>query len=259
MQSKTPKFIKIQQDFAAHLKNPRKNPAPEGIENRRMEIYRSLFYNNIESFISGGFPVLRRLMSDKDWHEMVRDFFANHLSKTPFFLEISQEFLLYLSEEGRQRAESLFPFCLELAHYEWAELALGVLDETIEWEQIETEADLFDTQPFVSPFAWNLTYHYPVHRISPDYCPEKPPEQPTHLVVYRDAEDEVKFLEVNGLTAILLTLLQQETPLSGAEALLQVAKEGGFPEPEQILVSGKTLLSDLKARGILLGGRKKAK
>ena len=42
------------------------------------KIYTDLFYRNIEGFISGGFPVLRRLVDDSRWHQMVRCFVESH-------------------------------------------------------------------------------------------------------------------------------------------------------------------------------------
>ena len=54
-------FQEAQRHFAAHIRNPDLNSAPSGIEDRRMSIYRELFYNNVESFISNGFPVLRSI------------------------------------------------------------------------------------------------------------------------------------------------------------------------------------------------------
>ncbi|MCG8537759.1 MAG: DNA-binding domain-containing protein, partial [Pseudomonadales bacterium] len=72
----------MQMAFAAHLRDPANQPAPEGIENRRMQIYRDLFYNNVEGFVSGAFPVLRSLTSDEKWHRMVRDFFAHYRCQT---------------------------------------------------------------------------------------------------------------------------------------------------------------------------------
>ena len=86
----------IQRAFAAHIREPDLHAAPAGIEDRRMKIYRELFYNNIEGFISSAFPVLRKLYSDTDWHAMVRDFVHRHQSQTPYFLVISEEVLAYL-------------------------------------------------------------------------------------------------------------------------------------------------------------------
>ena len=110
-----PEFKKHQYAFTAHLRDPEQNPAPEGIEDRRIGIYRTLLYNNVEGFIANGFPVLRSIYSDDDWHHMVRDFFAHHQSTSPYFLEISQEFLDYLQSERQPHAEDP-PGLLELAH-----------------------------------------------------------------------------------------------------------------------------------------------
>ena len=61
-------FQRVQYRFAAHLRDPKRNPAPRGIEPRRMKIYRELFYNNVEGFLANAFPVLRRITPDARWH-----------------------------------------------------------------------------------------------------------------------------------------------------------------------------------------------
>ena len=68
----TDRFIKIQRTFTQHMRNPDENPAPVGIEDRRMKIYRELIYNNIQNFMSNSFPVIRKIMDDSDWHKMMR-------------------------------------------------------------------------------------------------------------------------------------------------------------------------------------------
>ena len=85
---------------------------------------------SVEGFISGGFPVLRSLYEDDGWHELVRSFIGRHRCHSPYFLEISREFLEYLAQEHRLRACDP-PFIAELAHYEWVELALDVSVEIL--------------------------------------------------------------------------------------------------------------------------------
>ena len=92
-------FIRQQYAIAAHIRDPDHAPAPADIEDRRMDIYRELFYNNVEGFISGTFPVLRDILEDEDWHAMVRDYFHQHRSRTPLFLEIPREFLAWMHDE----------------------------------------------------------------------------------------------------------------------------------------------------------------
>lgn len=250
-----PEFMRKQYEFAAHIRDPRNNPAPADVEDRRMEIYRGLFFRNIESFIAKGFPVLRKLYSDSDWEQLVRSFFSRHESHSPHFIEISQEFLQYLQHE-HQNQDCDPPFLLELAHYEWVELALAASTETADMNGIDPNTDLLQGPPAISPLAWQLSYRWPVQKISPEYRPETPPEQPTHLVVYRDRSDKVRFVSTNAVTARLLQLLQEQPELSGLEVLQQIAAEMKHPSPDVVINGGKQTLEQLKSQGIILGVRK---
>ena len=241
--------------FAAHLRDPAVNPAPADIEDRRVAIYRDLIYNNIESFLSGGFPVLRSLMSDDNWHKLVRGFVRDHRCHTPYFLEISQEFLLYL-REGKACIPDDLPFILELAHYEWVELALDVSPEVLPDVLSEQESNsdqyvtLLDASLQISPLAWRLNYNYPVHKISPDYQPLEAPAQPSSLVVYRGPDEKIHFFESNAVTMRLLQLLE-DGQLNVRQALEQVALELQHPEPEMLVTMGESIVQQLLDLSIL--------
>lgn len=243
-------FQQTQYEFAAHLRDPQGSGAPADIEDRRMKIYRELIYNNIESFLSSGFPVLHSLISDDHWHAMVRDFIRRHQSHTPYFLEISQEFLRYLQEEY-QPGDASPGFMLELAHYEWVELALDVAEQDIVAAPTPDNVDVLDSLLQVSPLAWPLSYQYPVHRLGPQYQPEVPPEEPTFLVVYRNRAHQVKFLEANAVTVRLLQLLEEQR-LTGDEVLQQLAEELGHQNPAAMKASGEALLNRLLTLDILV-------
>jgi len=246
-----PDFIQMQYDFAGHIRNPDAVAPPSDVEARRMKIYRDLFYNNVEGFVRGMFPVLHSLYSDDDWHAMVRDFFIKHRCKTPLFLEIGQEFMAYLTEE-RELQPCDPPFVQELAHYEWVELALDISEAELP-ENIDPEGDLLAGHPVQSPLAWSLAYQYPVHCIRPDYQPEQPNEHPVYLLVYRNAEFQVKFMEINGVTARLLYLLDEQPELTGRDALLAIADELQHPQPEVVVNGGLETLEHLRRTGVLLG------
>lgn len=252
--SDTPHFIRKQYEFAAHIRNPEVNAAPAGIEDRRMAIYRELFYNNVENFIATGFPVLRSLFSDQQWHTLVRDFFANHKCKTPYFLEISQEFLEYLEHERSPDQDP--PYLLELAHYEWTELALSISEEEIPSVGIDPHGDMMTGIPVLSPLAWLLCYQFDVHHIGPEYRPDKPPAQTTTLIVYRDRQDEIGFMEVNPVTAHLIQKIQLYYGMRGREILQQIVAELNHPNPDVVINGGKEILEELRAADILLGVKK---
>ncbi len=252
-----PAFKQHQYAFTAHIRDPENNSIPAGIEDRRMGIYRELLYNNIEGFIASGFPVLREIYSDENWHRMVRDFFARHQSKTPYFLEISNEFISYLKNERTPQAEDPAGL-LELAHYEWVELALHVSDEHIDLGNVDTNGDLVENIPVFSPLAWPLVYQFPVHLMGPDHLPESAPEQPTYLVVYRNRTDEVKFLAINPVTARLISLFEQDENLNGRQAIDIICKEMLHPNPEIVFQGGQAALQQLQEHGIILGTKKQA-
>lgn len=247
-----PKFKQMQYAFTAHLRDPENNSLPEGIEDRRMGIYRDLLYNNIEGFLASGFPVTKTLYSEANWHKMVRDFFANHESHSPYFLEISQEFLAYLENERTPQPEDPAGL-VELAHYEWVELALSITDINIDMSNIEPNDDLLQGHPALSPLAWSLAYQFPVHRMCSEYLPTEAPEQTTCLVVYRNRNDEVKFMEINPVTARLLQLLQDDGNLTGKQAIEQITTEMQHPNPDLVMQGGLTALKELQSSGIILG------
>ena len=233
--------------MARYLRDPQRQPAPAGVEQRRLQIYQDLVYNNIEGFISGGFPVLRSLYRDVDWHELVRTFIEGHRCHTPYFLEISQEFLQFLMQDYRPR-DCDPPFMAELAHYEWVELALDVSLE--ELPQAVAVDDLLAVVPRLSPLAWLLSYQFPVHRIGPGFRPTEA-QQPTYLVVYRDREDTVRFMELNAATARLVEVIRGNSTATARELLEHLAGESGMAA-ESVLAFGAEQLEQLLAQSVVL-------
>lgn len=239
-------FQQTQLAFARHMRAPDEYPAPEGMEDRRMGIYRELVYNNIESLIATVFPVLRSILNDSIWHSMVRDFIHRHECKTPYFLEISEEFLHYLVQVRGICADDPV-FLLELAHYEWIELALDVSEDTL--PAIDTlPADLMAARPCVSPLVALLAYQYPVHKVSPRFQPQA--MTPTQLLVYRNRADKVCFMEANPLTQRLLSLLQSQS-LTLSDALVIIAAELQHTEVDGFSSDAQTLIKDFYDLGVI--------
>lgn len=240
-------FQETQLAFTQHLRAPDRYPAPAEMNDTRMGIYRELIYNNIESFIANVFPVLRSLLSDGHWHSMVRDFIRRHHCQTPYFLEISEEFLQYLMQE-RGLCEGDPAFLLELAHYEWIELALDVSEASIPPASAYPEAPLL-SKPRVSPLAICLSYQYPVHKISPRYRLSEP--ESTQLLVYRNREDKVRFMAANAMTLRLLHLLQTNYQATLGEQLHLIATELQHNQPDVLFGEALALINDLFALDVI--------
>ena len=198
-------FREVQSSFIDYIRDPSR-PLPVDTDARRMKIYRELFFNNIEGFVSNAFPVLRSLYRDEDWQALVQQFFVTHDCQTPIFVEIAGEFLQFLVEEY-QPQESDPPFLLELAHYEYLELQVAVAKESTANRPLEliNEDDLL----VLSDCARVAQYVFEVQHISSDYQPDEPASRPQCFCVYRDEDDEVQFLALAPLTAQVLSMLQQ--------------------------------------------------
>jgi hypothetical protein len=248
-------FTDIQYTFTSHIRDPEANPPPADIEDRRMEIYRDLFYRNVESFIANSFPVLRKITPDNQWHEMIRDYFKKHQAHTPLFPKMPQEFLQYLEHERNDHPMDP-PWLLELAHYEWIETAVSIDSRNIDITDIDPEGDLLEGIPVLSPLALPVAYSWPVHKISPDYLPDVQPSEPTWIIIFRKRNDEVGFMVLNVVSARLIEKLQNNRSASGHEILMQIATELQYTNPDAVISGGLDIMRELRAKDILLGVKK---
>ena len=247
-------FQDIQRDFAKHLRDPNNSPAPFGIEDRRMAIYRELFFNNVKGFLEQGFPVLHRVLSTEEALRLARHFFASHTSHTPYFLEIPQEFVTFLAEQDVAE-KTTYPFLLELAHYEWMELVLDASTASVPSYIPFIDGIALADSAVMSPVYEVVSYQYPVHKISADFQPDTPLPQPVWLLVYRNAEFHVRFMEINAPTARLLQLLNagQEERQTIESIIHTLADEMQFADLEKMQAFSLDILKQMHERGILLG------
>lgn len=240
-------FQAIQQAFIQHIKNPEANPFTDGIEDRRLKIYRELFFNNILGFLSSGFPVLQSLYSEQQWKVLARKFFIEHDCHSPYFIDISKEFVDYLSTEY-QMTESDPVFIQELAHYEWLELDVSVRKSNQTAKAWDGKSQI--TQVQMSDLASLVSYQYPVHQISVDFQPSQASEA-VYLVIFRDLTDEVNFTLVNAVSAHLLNTITQHGAVS-VDALTEMMIEA-MPQlaVQQITESLQQVLQQLLGQEIL--------
>jgi hypothetical protein len=246
-----------QLEFAAHLRDPAVNPAPSDVEDRRMDIYRSLFINSITSLLSGSYPVLKDLLGEDRWRLLVRDFYRDHHSRTPLFPEVSREFLDYLSNERpagkKSDPEEDAPFLCELAHYEWVEAGLKFAEDPQPDSRVNPDGDMLDDCPVTWELAWLFAYRYPVHEIGKENQPDEPAAQPQHYLIYRNADDAVKFIKLNIISARLFELLSTAEALTGREALQAIATELQHQDPTRVIEAGAAILEQWRKLGIITG------
>jgi hypothetical protein len=242
-----PDILRAQQvRMARHLRDPGTHAPPQGIEERRLRVYRDLFFNAIESLLAGSFPVIRETLGEAGWKALVRAFYARHRSRTPLFPRVAGEFVDYLDAQADDAM--LHPWLPELAHYEWIEQALYTSDATLPAH--DPEGDLLEGIVLLSPLAMPLAYRWPVAHIGPGHVPTQAPEQPTTLLVHRDADGEERFTQVAPLVHRLLELVRTHAR-TGREHLATLAREIGADAVE-LRALARPVLERLRADGIVL-------
>jgi hypothetical protein len=224
-----------QLQFANHLRNPALFPAPAGIEERRLEVYRKLFISNIGNLLANTFPVIRSILSDEQWQTLVRDFYTQHRCDTPLFPYIAGEFADYVLNE--RHAAGDYPFLAELAQYEWSEIALRHSDEAL-------------------PICWPLVFRFPVHRIGASYLlqqdlPQQAPEAPTYLLMYRRSDEQIKFMESSAATFRLLQLLDDDALPTLQDVCAQLAVEMLHPDILALQTMVQDTLQQLRQAGVI--------
>ena len=250
MSKALPSFQIYQRDFTAYIRDPGKKRPPDGLKAEAMDVYAEIVFNTIETCISPCFPVCRAILGEQAWTELLRHFFRDHSSSTPVFREIPQEFMQYV----QGRSDLVLPI-RELVHYEWVELAVStsnpVMPTLIDGIR-DTSLPMLDSILFMNPTLQNLTYRFPVHRISPRVWTESLAEEDTRLLVYRDQDFEVKFIEINPITSRMVGCLQQHR-YTANEVLRRMAGELPQLPWEKLVQFGTGILLELKKQGIVLG------
>jgi uncharacterized protein len=240
-------FQRYQLEFTSHIRSPSTAKKPAKVPDARMAVYREIVFNNVFGSVSACFPVCADVLGKRSWLKLIKQFFATHQATTPLFREIPQEFLTFLSS-----ATGLPNYLQQLAHYEWVELAVN-MQHTVS-PTVSKSTDLFNEKPVLASANKLLEYDFPVHKISKKFKPLI--EEKTYLLVFRNAELKVSFIELNPMTYLLLKLLEN-TKLTGKQSLAKLAKDIQHPDINIIIQFGLKILEDLTSQQAIIGSVKK--
>jgi hypothetical protein len=239
-----------QNSMGLYLRDPDRCAPPPEMDPARAQVYRDLVFANLSSLISGTFPVLVKILGDQQWRTLVRIFLRDYRAHTPKFGEIAEEFVEFLASEPAALAEGAWPpFMVELAHYEWVEMAL----QQSEAEPLPSSdaGGLLERPLQVSPLAWSLAYAWPVQLLGPDYQPDTAPDQPTLLLVRRDLDFSVQFSGLSPLAFRLLQRIEAFPGLNGRAQLQELAVEAGMSGSPEFFENGLALLRQLHGQRVV--------
>jgi len=250
MSADLPSFQRYQLAFTARLRDPHNQPPIAGVPAERMAVYEEVVFNNLFESVSACFPVAQKVLGKRKWLKLVQAFLREYSANSPLFRKIPEQFLQFLETADSDLKHTLPPYLYSLCQYEWVELFVASMADAKHKGNIDPSGDLAKHQPIFTATMQLLDYEYPVHKISQRYKPEQ--KESTQLLVYRNAEDQVKFIALNAVTYRLLSLLQQQA-ITSEQALTLIARELHHTQPESIIKFGLGILEDLRKQGVIIG------
>lgn len=237
-------LAKFQHNYSSYLRAPHKQSLPTGVPERRSRVYESLLFNNICGFIDKCFPVARGLAGTDKWLQLSQLFYECWHCQTPVFSQIPKEFARFVAA-GTFDID-MHQWLPELLHYEWLELEVDLDQNEVNRVHLLSGTD---DAVMINPTLRVHQYQWPVHKISPSFLPTEP--EPVILCVYRTSELDVRFMEINAVTAALLELVQQQTQ-SPTTALTSLAARLPHLPPQQIHRFGSELIEQLIQADVLI-------
>lgn len=210
----------------------------------RYQVYRELVTERMVDTLKNISPVARGLLSDDEWWTLLWAYLKKSPPQSVILRELAGEFSRYLKTQ-RHPLSKKFPYLGELLEYEYLEIEMRFAPE----DGAKTPAGKLR----INPAHVLKTYSWPVHFIGEEFRdPKKMPRGEYHLLLWRDPESlDVKFMEVNGLVAELLSLLGQG-PRAASTLLKAAAKQVGIAASPEYLTEGRSLIQSLMEKRILV-------
>lgn len=218
---------------------------------RRLGLYRQLVRHNVVNVVGTMLEQTRARLEAHvpgEFDRSVDGFLAAQGPRTPHLRDVPSELLSWAAP--RWRADERIPAWLpDHAELELVDFTIGVAPRPPEPPPLaEVTADrslVFGDPRVIVQLGWAVH-----ERRDSDEPPEK---RPVHLLVYRDAQHAVRYLELTPLASEILERLFAGRPL--AQAMVEACASSGHAMDDAVLGGAARLLADLGERGVLLGAR----
>lgn len=227
----------------------------------RFQTYRNHISFGILGGMESAFPVLRSLLSEKEWNEVLNQFYLKRLTRSPIARHVFREFSGYLQKTYRGPLLKKLPYLRELAEYENLDLKLYFAKDAETTHQacfvdplsVSPEKALH-LVPILNPLVELRTYQWPVHRICREFCsPKKVKKGKYSLIIFRHPQElEIRFMEGNPLTMALIKALKRK-PSPIQKTFKALIKKNKIQNLQTFYEEGMAVLGLFLKKGIILG------
>ncbi|HVY46221.1 MAG TPA: putative DNA-binding domain-containing protein [Minicystis sp.] len=221
----------------------------------RLLLYRKLVRRGISAAIRQQVPRAAARLGPL-FDELVTAFVTERAPRSRYLRDVAFEFVAFAAPRLAADAR-VAPFLVDLARHELSAFAAGSAPDAPAAARPEPELAL-DRPVLFDPSAHLARSDFAVHELAADVdARDEPRRAPTWLFAYRDATDEVRWLALSDVAGEVVARL-----LAGAA--LGAAVEAGagaaaHAVDDALLASVAAVLTDLQARGALLGAAPETK
>ena len=232
----------VQRRWADHVRDP-SMPAPDGVEARRMAVYRRLCIDSTDTLLAGSLPRLLEQLGEARWRGLVEHYYAHHVCHTPLFPQIASEFAAWLAV---QYAFALPGWAAELAHYESMQQTLHIeaRDAGHSLQSMPAGSDVLALSPLVRV----LGYRWPVHEDAA--LDDAAASEPTLLLLRRPADYQLQVEELAPLAYALLSAFADDG--THVDDALNALADAHGVAADELRVVAMPLLGELCAAGVLV-------
>lgn len=235
----------LQRRWADHVRDP-SMAAPDGVEARRLAVYRRLCIDSLDTLLAGSLPRLQQQLGAPRWRDSVERYYASHTCHTPLFPRIAGEFAAWLAV---QDTLALPAWTAELAHYESTQQSLHIeaRDAGRPLHRAPVDGDVLA----VSPLVRVLGYQWPVHE--DEVLEPMLNAAPTLLMIQRIADFSLQVGELSPLAYALLSVFGNDG--ATVDEALQVLSRTHDVATDAVRVTCTPVLGELCAAGVLVALR----
>ena len=211
----------------------------------RLLVYRELARGTLGDVIRNALPrACARLGAS--FSSLLSQFLDTVPIKSRFLRDVTGDFLQYIRD---QKIHDIPLYIHELAELEAVRIVVAAHAEGVreEGEELDLEKGLLFHES-----SRLLNFEYAVHKLSDDEEDRAIPDRrATSLLAFRDAENDVRYVELSSLASLLIARLQSGEALGAA--IQGACQESGEELTEAVLGGCAQVLSDLAERGAVLG------
>jgi hypothetical protein len=215
----------------------------------RLLVYRALVHNRMRNAVRAFVPRTAARLGAERLRADFERWLDACAARSYYLRDVPEEFVAWAIPQW-ERDPEIPTYIPDLARHE-------LLDNTVKNDPAGGEPPTGRPVALDRPLAFDgsarsMSYAHAVHRLPADTSDRTEPERvPTSLLVYRDAEHKVRYLQLTPWAAAVLARLLAGEPV--APALNGAAEDLGEPLDDDKLASAATLLADLGERGVMLG------